>query len=281
MMTSTIDIEFRVDVLFFPVHCPLSHAIMGVDVGKTDAQSRFSMTTALCFSFCCTLCGQQIGLVPPLGVVRALRPSLWRCSSSSGASSTRRAFLAESATSTTATVADFAFGSQNKKTVRGMTSVSTTTEKDGTAGGGYWNRELSGRQAYDRSAPVVRKARILCLGDPKDPANELLYSYKQDDPDVQIVAIASTKDEIETANWGSSQQQRQYPNVLFVSAFSDARDVLVKVLSEDWARESIEWIHARSAGIDFIASPALSGFDGIVTNAKGSFSSTLAEYAML
>jgi phosphoglycerate dehydrogenase-like enzyme len=46
---------------------------------------------------------------------------------------------------------------------------------------------------------------------------------------------------------------------------------------------SIEWVHCRSAGIDFVTSDALSEANSRVkiTNAKGSFSSTLAEYTML
>lgn len=47
---------------------------------------------------------------------------------------------------------------------------------------------------------------------------------------------------------------------------------------------SIEWVHVRSAGIDTILSDTLkyhSDHVQIITNAKGQFSSTLAEYAMM
>jgi len=44
---------------------------------------------------------------------------------------------------------------------------------------------------------------------------------------------------------------------------------------------TIEWVHCRSAGIDFVVSEELSNNDVLVTNAKGQFSSTLAEYAMM
>lgn len=47
------------------------------------------------------------------------------------------------------------------------------------------------------------------------------------------------------------------------------------------ALPSIEWVHARSAGIDFITSPTLSKTRATVTNAKGTFSSTLAEYTLM
>jgi phosphoglycerate dehydrogenase-like enzyme len=45
---------------------------------------------------------------------------------------------------------------------------------------------------------------------------------------------------------------------------------------------SIEWIHTISAGIDFVTSDTLANAHGVtVTNAKGMFSSTLAEYTMM
>ena len=48
---------------------------------------------------------------------------------------------------------------------------------------------------------------------------------------------------------------------------------------------SIQWVHTRSAGIDFVYSEALAKLTSsnniVVTNAKGQFSSTLAEYTML
>jgi phosphoglycerate dehydrogenase-like enzyme len=47
------------------------------------------------------------------------------------------------------------------------------------------------------------------------------------------------------------------------------------------ALPSIEWIHTRSAGIDSVTSDSLANFKGTVTNAKGQFSSTLAEYTLM
>jgi phosphoglycerate dehydrogenase-like enzyme len=57
-----------------------------------------------------------------------------------------------------------------------------------------------------------------------------------------------------------------------------ARGPLARLLEEC---PKVEWVHTRSAGIDKVTSPALSEFPGVVTNAKGQFSSTLAEYTML
>ena len=66
-------------------------------------------------------------------------------------------------------------------------------------------------------------------------------------------------------------------NTVFVS-HPLAREPLAQLLD---ALPSIEWIHTRSAGIDFCHSDALAAWEGgIMTNAKGQFSSTLAEYTM-
>ena len=71
-------------------------------------------------------------------------------------------------------------------------------------------------------------------------------------------------------------------NVIFCS-HAKAREPLAQLLTEI---DSIEWVHSRSAGIDYITSEALAESASpsrgvIVTNAKGSFSSTLAEYTMM
>ena len=44
---------------------------------------------------------------------------------------------------------------------------------------------------------------------------------------------------------------------------------------------SVEWVHTRSAGVDHIMSDGLSRSTVHLTNAKGMFSSTLAEYCMM
>ncbi len=74
----------------------------------------------------------------------------------------------------------------------------------------------------------------------------------------------------------------QRPNVLFVSpSCPHARLQLPLVLRKF---PTIEWIHVRSAGIDFLESDELPGLvaeggGGVaITNAKGQFSSSLAEY---
>jgi phosphoglycerate dehydrogenase-like enzyme len=59
-----------------------------------------------------------------------------------------------------------------------------------------------------------------------------------------------------------------------------SKEPLVELLQ---ALPSIEWVHTRSAGLDFVASEGLAAAAPRirVTNAKGQFSSTLAEYTLM
>lgn len=123
---------------------------------------------------------------------------------------------------------------------------------------------------------------MLCIGDPNDEANAELYQMTKE----------RTKDGLKVLKVGNSIQDfdtaaLQDANVIFVSYTANAREVLAHLLKEI---PSIEWVHARSAGIDFIVSDDLSAWVAteantsngrLVTNAKGAFSSTLAEYTML
>jgi len=72
---------------------------------------------------------------------------------------------------------------------------------------------------------------------------------------------------------------------LFVSpSCPQTSAVLPKILA---AFPSVQWVHCRSAGIDFVLEadspfPEMTAANNIiVTNAKGQFSSSLAEYVML
>jgi phosphoglycerate dehydrogenase-like enzyme len=94
-------------------------------------------------------------------------------------------------------------------------------------------------------------------------------------------------------------------NVVYCS-HPQSRMVLARLLHElsqsgapsSGKKADIEWIHTRSAGIDFVVSPELAAWHRggvesssvspdtpplrhVMTNAKGCFSSTLAEYTML
>jgi phosphoglycerate dehydrogenase-like enzyme len=74
--------------------------------------------------------------------------------------------------------------------------------------------------------------------------------------------------------------QREKANVIFVSPGPD-RHILADLIKA--LEQSLEWIHTRSAGIDHIHSETLANTNEriILTNAKGAFSSTLAEYTLL
>jgi phosphoglycerate dehydrogenase-like enzyme len=76
--------------------------------------------------------------------------------------------------------------------------------------------------------------------------------------------------------------QQQQPNIIFIS-HPNARETLIELLH---LYPTIEWIHTRSAGVDHL----LSITDGTLhylpnhiqlTNAKGMYSSTLAEYTLM
>lgn len=140
----------------------------------------------------------------------------------------------------------------------------------------YWNREEYSRKGrYDyliKISPesIVKEATILNLSDPDDDAN---ISLSKSLPYGATLLGTGTKlkdfDEFSDAQ----------PNVLFVSpSCPKARNILPLVLARF---PSIEWVHVRSAGIDFVVSDNLAESGVTVTNAKGQFSSSLAEYAMM
>ena len=150
----------------------------------------------------------------------------------------------------------------------------------------FWNRELSAKQAFDWNLPVQKEAKIVCVGDPKDQANQALYTLTtpedtttttNEKEGIQVLQVGDTLESFDT-----ERLKRENVNVLFVSYTPNARQIVAHLLQEI---PSIEWIHARSAGIDFITGEQLSAWvsdnSRVVTNAKGTFSSTLAEYTLL
>lgn len=146
-------------------------------------------------------------------------------------------------------------------------------------GGDNWNRETSKPQDFDVNAPVIQEARIISLSDPKDPANDPVNDAAKD-PSAQVLpegasllAVGESLEDFGDLNALKAQE----PNVIFVS-HPLAREPLGQLLK---ALPSVEWVHARSAGIDFITSDTLSNSKVLMTNAKGTFSSTLAEYTMM
>ncbi|CAJ1933366.1 unnamed protein product [Cylindrotheca closterium] len=137
----------------------------------------------------------------------------------------------------------------------------------------FWNREDSAKQNFDMTKAVIKQAKILSLSDANDPANDPVH--KGDLPEgCSLLKIGSKIEDFDIP-----ALQKEEPNVLFVS-HPLSRQPLGELLE---ALPSIEWVHTRSAGIDFVASEALSEANKrvIISNAKGSFSSTLAEYTMM
>jgi len=143
----------------------------------------------------------------------------------------------------------------------------------------YWNREehakTSGKYNYliNISPESIKKeARIISLSDPNDDANialktSLPYGSK-------VLATGITVDDFDQILPSLN------PNVAFVSPSCPKARVQLPLLLEKYP--SIEWVHARSAGIDFLVSDELSSKPPrIMTNAKGQFSSSLAEYVMM
>jgi len=140
----------------------------------------------------------------------------------------------------------------------------------------YWNREEHARKGrYDyliKVSPesIVKEAKILNLSDPDDEANEALFDRL---PFGATILKTGTK-LTDFEDIGS-----QEPNVVFVSpSCPKVRKQLPLVLAR---YPSIEWVHVRSAGIDFVVSDELSDLPVTITNAKGQFSSSLAEYTMM
>lgn len=133
----------------------------------------------------------------------------------------------------------------------------------------YWNRETSKPASFE--GEVVREARIIALSDPQDAYNEPLYKGPLPHGSKLLAVGASV------ADFDKEDVINQKPNVIFVS-HPNSREPLVELLQKF---PSVEWVHTRSAGIDFIASDGLAASDVTLTNAKGMFSSTLAEYCMM
>jgi len=134
----------------------------------------------------------------------------------------------------------------------------------------YWNRE-TGKQGEAYNGQIIKEARILALCDPSDQYNEPLYTGALPEG-TKLLKVGT-----QLSDFTDSSIIEQKPNVIFVS-HPQAKQPLVEILNKI---PSLEWIHTRSAGIDFIASEGLFTSKAQLTNAKGMFSSTLAEYCML
>jgi len=139
----------------------------------------------------------------------------------------------------------------------------------------FWNREESehGKYASITQADVKKEARILSLCDPDNcDANVALHEGTLP-PGATLLAIGKTAEDFDEA------LKDQKPNVVFVSPSCPKARVQLPALLQKFP--TVEWVHAQSAGIDFLVCDELSATTPVMTNAKGQFSSSLAEYAML
>jgi phosphoglycerate dehydrogenase-like enzyme len=166
----------------------------------------------------------------------------------------------------------------------------------------YWNREAhggskSGQYTYRlQMSPesIQRTARILSLSpngtsgtihdstqiEPVDPADSALHDGTGlPVVGAKVVGIGTTLPDFEQL---TSLPTSQQPNVLFVSPSCPHASTLLPQVMDMFP--TIEWVHCRSAGIDFIESSELVAScvsnNVLVTNAKGQFSSSLAEYIL-
>ena len=145
----------------------------------------------------------------------------------------------------------------------------------------FWNREENSGEggkylSLVESSPdfIKQEARILSLSASQDDANSALHGGKLP-PGASLLAVGSSVEDFDSF-------QSSEPNVLFVSpSCPRAASVLPQVLK---AFPSIQWVHCRSAGIDFVENEDFGKIASSrkmkVTNAKGQFSSSLAEYVM-
>jgi hypothetical protein len=164
----------------------------------------------------------------------------------------------------------------------------------------YWNPHTMkdrGQRSYllDISPESIKvEAKIISLSALDDQANATLHNPKKLPTGTTLLSVGTTLEAIQAAisRKAPSSSNVAHPNVVFVSPSCPyAAKVLPQVLT---AYPSIEWVHCRSAGIDFvesdefievctqrsIASTSSGTVPLRVTNAKGQFSSSLAEYAL-
>ena len=194
--------------------------------------------------------------------------------SSSVLSTSRRLFLASSIKRTNAW-----FHSSSAGASKALPKVTTVWADPAMRQYKFWNREEStdkGKYSYlleISPESIVREARILSLTGPNDDANDALHKGPLP-MGAQLLGTGQSLSELE-------QFRDAKPNIVFVSpSCPRARVQLPLILA---AMPSIEWVHCRSAGIDFVVSEELTEFKQkkSFTNAKGQFSSTLAEYTMM
>ena len=159
------------------------------------------------------------------------------------------------------------------------------------------------------NAQIVHQCRILCISDKDDMNNMILYKSQSSGEDMVKHITSNLTNEEELQALIATIKEKQI-NTIFISD-SSAKFILAYILPRlSGDRNStinsnvplqphpIVWIHSRSAGIDSYLSPELvewyrqgtvkvpaattstSYSTAHMTNARGMFSSTLAEYSI-
>jgi phosphoglycerate dehydrogenase-like enzyme len=143
----------------------------------------------------------------------------------------------------------------------------------------YWNREAYASVVSEewKDAPLVKEARIVSLAFPGDINNAPLEAEGSESelPEgARLLQVGGTLEDLDL-----EALRKDAANVAFVSP-GVTRETLAAVIE---AVPSLEFIQSRSAGIDVLTSETLanSGDNLVMTNAKGAYSSTLAEYTMM
>ena len=239
-----------------------------------------------------------IVLIPALLLVQALirLPMLYGLASRLSSSSSSLSLFAKRASQSPAIISRYR--PLRRSFFRTTPSCSLSADDDNytntnNMASQYWNREeyesssASFRTTHSdlrsQSKPPVKEARIVSLSFPNDPNNLPLERNnngededKDDEPSLppgaRLLQVGGRLEDLDL-----EMLQREKANVVFVSpgVTSETLAGLIAVLP------SLEWIHSRSAGIDLLMSEELKESKLIMTNAKGAFSSTLAEYTML
>jgi hypothetical protein len=167
-------------------------------------------------------------------------------------------------------------------TMTTTTSAAATTPQEGEEPL-FWNKETNTFRNYD-DIPITQTAKIVSISHPNDPDNELLHNTTASRPlplGCELVQMVSSVKDIDI-------EQLRDVNVIFCSFMKNAREPLAYLVEN---LPNLQWIHCRQTGVDFLHSESLTKWGQqqhrndrsngrIMTNAKGQFSSTLAEYAM-
>jgi phosphoglycerate dehydrogenase-like enzyme len=142
---------------------------------------------------------------------------------------------------------------------------------------GNWNRENTKAKDYDRDLPITNPALILVLGRRDDESNSRMFDESQWPANTSVVGAGICREDFD---WEALRQNP--PTVVLVAAKGESvRELLAELLTSQEFASSIRWVHSRMAGIENCTSDALAISSVTMTNARGHFSSTLAEYGMM